>query len=255
MVISEKQARALQAKLESRFNHPVKVVLAMRYGTPSIQQGIQELKDFGATHLLVLPLYPQYSRTTTKSTFVAIESAMKKIAATPDIYSINNYHEEPDYIKAIANSIKAYWQQNEKSQQLLFSFHGLPQRYADNGDPYPEQCKHTAELIAERLGLNDDEWQLTFQSRFGPEPWLQPYTDKTLIELAESGMKSIDIISPGFSADCLETLEEIAIENRGIFLNAGGETYHYIPCLNDSPEHIEMMADLITRHYQTWIEK
>lgn len=255
MVISEKQALALQAKLEPRFNHPVKVVLAMRYGTPSIQQGVTELKDFGASHLLVLPLYPQYSRTTTKSTFVAIESAIKEVTAKPDIYSINNYHEEPDYIKTIANSIETYWQQNEKSQQLLFSFHGLPQRYADNGDPYPEQCKHTAELIAEQLKINDNEWRLTYQSRFGPEPWLQPYTDKTLIELAGSGMKSVDIITPGFSADCLETLEEIAIENRDIFLNAGGETYNYIPCLNDSPGHIEMMADLITRHYQTWIEK
>lgn len=255
MVISEKQACALQSKLEPRFNHPVKVVLAMRYGTPSIQQGVKALKDFGVTHLLVLPLYPQFSRTTTKSTFVAIESAINEIAATPDIISINNYHEEPDYIKAIANSVKAYWQQNEKSQQLLFSFHGLPQRYADKGDPYPVQCKHTAELVAERLELNDGEWQLTYQSRFGPEPWLQPYTDKTLIDLAGSEVESVDIITPGFSADCLETLEEVAIENRKVFLDAGGKSYNYIPCLNDSPGHIEMMADLITRSYQSWIEK
>lgn len=255
MVISEKQTRALEVKLQSRFNHPIKVVLAMRYGKPSIQQGMDELKDFGATQIIVLPLYPQFSRTTTKSTFAAIEDARGDWIPGPNIYSINNYHEEQDYIKLVASSIRAHWEQNSKGQRLLFSFHGLPQRYVDKGDPYQKQCQHTADLVASQLELNNDEWQLTFQSRFGPEPWLQPYTDKTLLELASNGVKSVDIITPGFPADCLETLEEIAIENRDVFLNAGGETYNYIPCLNESSEHIEMMADLITRNYQSWIEK
>ena len=227
----------------------------MRYGNPSIQQGINELKEFGATQLIVLPLYPQYSRTTTKSTFVAVESELEDSSLGSNIYSINNYHEEGDYINTVAESINAYWKKNGKSQHLLFSFHGLPQRYADNGDPYAEQCQRTAELIATKLELDGNEWRLTFQSRFGPDPWLQPYTDKTLIALAEEGTKSVDIITPGFPADCLETLEEIAIENRDIFLNAGGDTYNYIPCLNEDPNHIEMMANLITRHYQAWIEK
>ncbi|MCK4951749.1 MAG: ferrochelatase [Gammaproteobacteria bacterium] len=253
--ISKKQVRALQAKLAPRFNYPVRVVLAMRYGNPSIQQGINELKEFGATQLIVLPLYPQYSRTTTKSTFVAVESELEGSSLGSNIYSINNYHEEGDYINTVAESINAYWKKNGKSQHLLFSFHGLPQRYADNGDPYAEQCQRTAELIAAKLELDGNEWRLTFQSRFGPDPWLQPYTDKTLIALAEEGTKSVDIITPGFPADCLETLEEIAIENRDIFLNAGGDTYNYIPCLNEDPNHIEMMANLITRHYQAWIEK
>lgn len=255
LAISKNQVRSLQSKLEPRFNYPVKVALAMRYGSPSIQDGINELKEFGATQLIVLPLYPQYSRTTTKSTFVEIGSRLEGSPLKSNINSINNYHEEADYIKTTTESINTYWQQNGKSQHLLFSFHGLPQRYADNGDPYPEQCQRTAELVAEQLKLDSNEWQLTFQSRFGPEPWLQPYTDKTLIELAEKGIKSVDIITPGFAADCLETLEEIAIENRDFFLNAGGDTYNYIPCLNGDPGHIEMMANLITRHYQAWMEK
>lgn len=255
MVISENQARALRAKLQSRFNHPTKLVLAMRYGNPSIKQGMEELKDFGATQIVVLPLYPQFSRTSTKSTFVAIEKARGDWIPAPNIYSINNYHEEQDYITLIANSIRTHWEQHGKSEQLLLSFHGLPQSYVDKGDPYQKQCSHTANLIASQLALNSDEWQLTFQSRFGPDPWLQPYTDKTLIELANNGVKSVDIITPGFSVDCLETLEETAIENRSIFLKAGGETYNYIPCLNENPEHIEMMADLITRHYLSWVEK
>ena len=255
LAISKNQAQSLQTKLEPRFNYPVKVALAMRYGSPSIQDGINELKEFGATQLIVLPLYPQYSRTTTKSTFVEIESRLEGSPLKSNINSINNYYEETDYIKTMTESINAYWKKNGKSQRLIFSFHGLPQRYADNGDPYPEQCQRTAELVAEQLELDSNEWQLTFQSRFGPEPWLQPYTDKTLIELAEKGIKSVDIITPGFAADCLETLEEIAIENRDFFLNAGGDTYNYIPCLNEAPGHIEMMANLITRHYQAWIEK
>ena len=255
LAISKNQVRSLQTKLEPRFNYPVKVALAMRYGSPSIQDGINELKEFGATQLIVLPLYPQYSRTTTKSTFVEIESRLEGSPLKSNINSINNYHEEADYIKTMTESINAYWMKNGKSQHLIFSFHGLPQRYADNGDPYPEQCQHTAALVAEQLELDSNEWQLTFQSRFGPEPWLQPYTDKTLIKLAEKGIKSVDIITPGFAADCLETLEEIAIENKDLFLNAGGDTYNYIPCLNEAPGHIEMMANLITHHYQAWIEK
>ncbi len=224
----------------------------MRYGNPSIEAGLEKLRAANAKRILIFPLYPQYSAATTASTFDAVSDVLKKWRWIPEIRMINHYHDNPDYITALSNSIKAYWQTHTKPEKLLFSFHGLPKDYFLAGDPYHCECHKTARLVAEKLELPEDEWQLTFQSRFGPREWLQPYTDITLKELAANGTKSVQIICPGFSADCLETIEEIDMQNRDFFTEAGGEEFSYIPALNDSDEHIDVICKLIQTHYQGW---
>ncbi len=250
--ISLKQREAIQHQLEQKYKSPLKVELAMRYGNPSIKIGLEKLQKANATRILILPLYPQYSAATTASTFDAISDVLKKWRWIPEVRMINHYHDNPDYISALANSIKKYWQTHTKPEKLLFSFHGLPKDYFLAGDPYHCECHKTARLVAEKLALQEDEWQLTFQSRFGPREWLQPYTDITLKELAANGTKSVQIICPGFSADCLETIEEIDMQNRDFFTAAGGEEFSYIPALNDSDEHINVLCKLIQTHCQGW---
>ncbi len=254
LAISKRQAEALQDVLKTKFSGPVVVALGMRYGNPSIPAALQQLQAANVRRLLVLPLYPQYSASTTASTFDAVADVLKTWRWLPELRLINHYHDEPAYIDILAHSIRAAWETRGASERLLFSFHGLPKRFLLLGDPYYCECHKTARLIAERLNLSDDRWQLTFQSRFGREEWLQPYTDHTLRSWAKAGVKSVDVVCPGFSADCLETLEEIAMENRDIFLKAGGQSYHYIPALNERPEHIHMLADLIEKHSQAWPE-
>ncbi len=226
----------------------------MRYGNPSIKSGLEKLRDANANRVLIFPLYPQYSASTTASTLDAVSDVLKTWRLIPEIRMINHYHDNPDYINALANSISKYWETNSKPDKLLFSFHGLPKDYLLKGDPYHCECYKTARSVAEKLELNDDEWQLTFQSRFGPKEWLQPYTDITLKELGAKGTKHVQIICPGFSADCLETLEEIDIQNRTFFLEAGGEKFSYIPALNNDDEHIQALSNIIMLHSQGWEE-
>ncbi len=250
--ISIKQTNKIQSEISKHIDGPIKVELAMRYGNPSIEAGLEKLRAANAKRILIFPLYPQYSAATTASTFDAVSDVLKKWRWIPEIRMINHYHDNPDYITALSNSIKAYWQTHTKPEKLLFSFHGLPKDYFLAGDPYHCECHKTARLVAEKLELPEDEWQLTFQSRFGPREWLQPYTDITLKELAANGTKSVQIICPGFSADCLETIEEIDMQNRDFFTEAGGEEFSYIPALNDSDEHIDVICKLIQTHYQGW---
>jgi ferrochelatase len=235
--ISERQVALLKGKLP---NH--KIVLAMRYAQPSIKNALKQVKDF--KKLIVLPLYPQYSGTTTATTFDAIANEFKTYESIPDFKFIRDYHNNNNYITALKNSVQEFWQKQKQANILLMSFHGLPQKYIDDGDTYYAECVKTSELLASALGLNDNQWQLTFQSRMGKTPWIKPYTSEVLSSLATQN-KSVQVICPGFSVDCLETLEEIAIENKKIFLNAGGLSYQYIPCLNDSEEHIDFLAQLV----------
>jgi len=248
MVISRRQHAALQAALVQRPGPAPAVVLAMRYGRPSIPSGIAALREAGVKRVLVLPLYPQFSHTTTTSVMDAVVAAFRETGWRPDLRYVEQYYSHPAYILALAGSVRRLQSGIGMPDRLLMSFHGIPQDYVDAGDPYARQCEQTAKLLATALGLDPTRWVMTFQSRLGPKQWLQPYTDKTLKALAEEGVKNVQVICPGFSADCLETLEEVAMENRDIFLEAGGEVYDYIPCLNDHPSHIDLLVKLIDRH-------
>ncbi len=248
MRVSKHQAEALQQQLAERMNQPVKVALAMRYGNPSIAAGLDQLRQANANRLLVLPLYPQYSAATTASIFDAVTAELQNWRRIPELRFINRYQDHPAYIRALAESVRVAWEQREQPERLLISFHGIPQDYADGGDPYPEECRTTASLLATELGLADDRWAISFQSRMGRKEWIKPYTDKTLKAWGKEGVKSVHVICPGFAADCLETLEEIAVENRDYFLKAGGRSYHYIPALNESPRHIDVMSELVQHH-------
>ena len=248
------QTRAIQKKLEDRFRGHVIADMAMTYGKPSIKSGLEGLRKAGARRLLILPLYPQYSGTTTAAVFDQVTDVLQGWRWLPDLRMINQYHDHPKYIEALANSIKKQWASNKRGDLLLFSFHGIPQRYVNNGDPYFCHCQKTARLVAEKLELEKDEWKVVFQSRFGREPWLQPYCSVTLQELPASGIKNVDLICPGFSSDCLETLEEIKMENKDLFIEAGGETFNYIPCLNDSEDHMTALCEVLTAHMFGWPE-
>jgi ferrochelatase len=252
LVISKRQQEALQNSLDEKFGTPVSVELAMRYGNPSIPDGLQRLRDQGARRLLVLPLYPQYSATTTASIFDAVTAELRTWRWLPEVRFVNNYHDHPGYIEALADSVRAYQSEHGQPDRLLMSFHGIPQEYFLAGDPYSCECHKTARLLADALGVGDHQWQLSFQSRLGPKQWLQPYTDQTLKSMGSEGVGKVQVICPGFSVDCLETLEEIAMENREVFLEAGGKEYGYIPCLNDRPQHIAALTELVEGHIAGW---
>jgi len=254
LVISKKQHAALQTLLESQQGHPLKVALAMRYGKPGIAAGLEELREAGAKRVLVLPLYPQYSATTTAAIVDAVADELRHWRALPELRFINDYHHHPAYISALGGSVRRYWSVHGEPDKLLLSFHGIPQEYVDAGDPYAEQCYKTAELLIAALELPAERWQLSFQSRLGPKQWLQPYTDHTLEALAKEGVRNIHVVCPGFSVDCLETLEEVAMENRDIFLEAGGKQYGYIECLNDHASHIQLFSELISLHTRGWVD-
>ncbi|UJF20177.1 ferrochelatase [Vibrio sp. SS-MA-C1-2] len=240
MVYSRRQQSALAEQLDCP------VALAMTYGNPSIDNGINHLQQQGCEEIIVLPLYPQYSGTTTAAVFDRVAKAVKKTPHIPAFHFINDYYNHPAYIEALAQSIRDHWDKNGRSDYLLCSYHGIPQRLADAGDPYPLQCEETTRLLAKALDLNDDQIGHSYQSRFGREPWLMPYTDKTLEQLPKNGVKSLDIITPAFSADCLETLEEIAEQCRDSYLEAGGVSFNYIPCLNDNTVHIEALKVILS---------
>ncbi len=249
-----KQTAAIQQMAPDYFKDTPHVQLAMRYGNPSVASALDELRKANVRRLLVLPLYPQYSGSTVASVFDEVTDQLKKARWIPEMRFINQYFDDPHYIEALAESVKESWQANGQAQRLVMSFHGIPQRYRASGDPYFCQCQATARLLAENLSLTSDQYQVVFQSRFGREPWLQPYCDKTLEVLPSQGIKSVDLICPGFSADCLETIEEINVENREIFMEGGGEKFHYIEALNDRETHIHSLCALLQRHAMGWPE-
>lgn len=254
LVISKKQQQALQVKLSELCSGPVKVELAMRYGNPSIATALENLKAQGARRIVLFPLYPQYSATTTASTFDAVAKFFTKQRWVPELRVINNYGADTGYIDACVQQIENHWHKHERKQKLIFSFHGLPKRNLMQGDPYHCECHETARLITEKLNLKKEDWQLTFQSRFGKAEWLQPYMIKRMEELPAEGVKSVDVFCPGFSADCLETLEEISMQNCEVFMQAGGEAFSYIPALNSEAVHIEALANIVIQHTQGWPE-
>ncbi|SIS61487.1 ferrochelatase [Neptunomonas antarctica] len=249
MDITQRQATALQQKLDAEFGQDtIPVVVAMRYGNPSIKGALEQLTQMNVRNIIVLPLYPQYCAVTTGSTFDAVSQALREYRWVPGLKFINGYHQHAGYINALCQSVKEYIDQHGMPDRLLFSYHGTPKRYLEQGDPYYCFCLQTTRLVVEQLGWQGDDADkviTSFQSRFGKAVWLQPYTDVTLKSLPEKGVKHVAVICPGFSADCLETLEEIEEENKEYFIQAGGEKYHYIPCLNDNPAHIDLMAALI----------
>lgn len=243
MVFSRRQQRALAARLAD-----VPVALGMSYGSPSLESAVEELMAQDVEHIVVLPLYPQYSCSTVGAVWDELGRILAKKRQIPGITFIRDYADEQAYITALANSVRASFALHGEPDLLLLSYHGIPQRYADEGDSYPQRCRDTTRELVSALELPPEKVMMTFQSRFGREPWLTPYTDETMKMLGEKGVKHIQVMSPGFAADCLETLEEIAVQNREFFLEAGGEKYEYIPALNDSPDHIEMMVSLTEKY-------
>lgn len=250
-VWTEKQAKLLQGYLGER-GHQVAVRYAMRYGNPSIPSILNELKKGGVKNILVLPLYPQYSGPTTASVCDAVYQWGQKTRHLPEFRFVNRYHDDDGYIAALAKRIQDHWKQEGRAEKLVLSFHGVPERTLMLGDPYHCECLKTARLLGEKLGLGKDDMVVTFQSRFGKAKWLQPYTEPTLIALAEQGVKRVDVACPGFTSDCLETLEEIGMEAREAFLHAGGKTFHYIPCLNDQHEWVAALTHIAMKHLQGW---
>jgi protoporphyrin/coproporphyrin ferrochelatase len=246
-----RQATLLRGYLGER-GHQLTVRYAMRYGNPSIPAVLDELKTLGMTRVLIVPAYPQYSGTTTASVFDAVATWGQNIRNLPEIRFINRYHDDAGYIEALAKRVQHHWMHNGQADKLVMSFHGVPERTLQLGDPYHCECHKTARLLAEKLGLAKDRYQVTFQSRFGKAKWLEPYTEPTLVQLAQNGTHSVDLVCPGFTSDCLETLEEINMEAREAFLHAGGKTFSYIECVNDSPDWIRALADLTEQHLQGW---
>ena len=243
-IYTERQAQLLRGYLGQKLGKPVPVVPAMRYGNPSIKAAIAELKERGCDRLLVIPMYPQYAGSTTGSTEDALEKALRRWKPAPAVKVIKDFHAHAAYAKAIAKNVNEYWLKTGRPDRLLMSFHGIPKAVVAAGDPYEKQCRESARLIATELGWNDARTLVTFQSRFGAAEWLQPYTDATLKSLGKDGVGRVDVICPGFAADCLETLEEIAIENRHVFMKAGGKEFHYIPTTNDTPAWMTLLSIL-----------
>lgn len=250
-VWSEKQAKLLQGWL-GYHGHAVQVRAAMRYGQPAIAHTIAQLHAQGFKRILVLPAYPQYSSTTTASVFDSIFAWGKHCRNLPELRFAKSYHSHPAYIQALAKTIQHHWLQHGRSRKLLISFHGTPERTREKGDPYANQCHTTAHLLAQALGLERQQYLLTFQSRFGHAKWLQPCTTATLQQLARKGIDSVDVICPGFVCDCLETLEEISQQAQQTFIAAGGKTFHYIPCLNDNPDWIAALGHISQQHLAGW---
>ncbi len=251
LVISKKQASKLKSKLSET---GIKLELAMRYGNPSIAAGISKLLESRISKLLVLPMYPQYCASTTATCFDEVSLQLRNLRWLPEIRFICDYHDRKGYILSLAASVKESWEEYGRGQRLVVSYHGIPKSFVDRGDPYLQHCTTTTQKLKQELNLSDQQIMMVFQSRMGAEEWLKPYCINTLQELPTQGITDIDIISPAFSADCLETLEELEMENRTAFMDAGGKRYQYIPALNDRDDHIEMLKQLVEDHTQGWIE-
>jgi ferrochelatase len=256
---TERQAMMLRGYLGDRAPLPLrtgvlpKVEFAMRYGKPSIADTLARLKSEGCDRILVLPLYPQYAASTTAAVFDEVAAFLRRTRNVPEIRMVKHYHAHPAYIDALASGVRKFWQQSSRPDKLLMSFHGLPRRTIALGDPYHDECHETARLLAAALNLSDDRWQISFQSRFGRAQWLQPYTAATLSEFGHRGMHRVDVICPGFTSDCLETLEEIGIEGKKTFLSAGGKEFNLLPCLNEHDEWIHALADIVGEHLGGWL--
>lgn len=241
-------------RLCNRLSGNVHVTLGMSYGQPSIQTALDELHGANVRRIVVLPLYPQYSGTTTASVFDAVTAELSRRRWVPELRFINHYHDAPGYIAAVASSIRDYWEHNGRGTKLMFSFHGVPQQTLLDGDPYHCQCQKTARLVAQALELDDDEWIISFQSRVGRAEWLRPYTDETIQQLGQQKLDRLDVVCPGFAADCLETLEEIALQNGELFVESGGGQLNYIPALNARDDHVAFLCRLIEKHVAGWPE-
>ena len=246
MLYSQEQVKAVKQRLAEKYGD-IPVVLGMRYGNPSMASAIKQLTDQNVRDIIVLPLYPQYAGATTGSTFDAIAKTFTQLRWVPELQFINGYHKSEGYIQALCTTIKRHINEHGQPDKLVFSYHGTPERYLKNGDPYHCFCHQTTRLVREKMGLEENQVMTTFQSRFGREPWLQPYTDETLEQLPEDGVKHVAIICPGFSSDCLETIEEINMEARESFIESGGEHFHYIPCLNDDTAHIDALVSILEK--------
>ena len=251
LVMLEKQKKGIIRILKNK-KIKIKIEIGMRYGNPNIKLGLEKLRKQKCRRILILPLYPQYCAATTGSTFDKVTEVLRKWRWIPEVRFINNYFEEPLYINCLIKSIKDNWKKFGRLQKLIFSYHGVPKKYLLKGDPYYCFCQKTTRLVAEKMKLKEKEYMTTFQSRFGTAEWLQPYTDKTLERLPSKDITEIYIISPGFSSDCLETLEELEVQNKEIFISSGGEKFNYIKCLNDDPKHLNMLALLILNHMKGW---
>lgn len=256
LIWTQKQAELLQARLIQQYGpeRAPLVKFAMRYGDHSIGQALSELQTQGVDKVLLLPAYPQYSATTTASVFDAAFDWFKNCRNTPSLRTVKHYHDHPSYIQALAQKIKQHWQSNGQAEMLVMSFHGVPERTLTLGDPYHCECYKTARLLREALGLEKDKVLVTFQSRLGRAKWLEPYTEPSLIDVAKKGVKKVDIVCPGFTSDCLETLEEIAMEVQHAFLSHGGEQFNYISCLNDDAKWIDAMTEIAAEHLVGWTE-
>lgn len=252
--IAFEQTKLLQQRFDAQKDDPllagfdIEVYPAMSYGKPALHDVLTQLRNDNVEQIVIFPLYPQYSATTTGAVFDIVARWGMKERNLPAFSFIKDYFSHPLYIKALAESIRTFQATHGKPEKLLMSFHGIPQPYADKGDPYAERCRSTARLLAKELGLNDDAWLCSFQSRFGKQEWVKPYTDATLTEWGKQGVKSVQVVSPAFSADCLETLEELAVENRDIFQSHGGGEYHYIPALNSDNLHLDLIWEMVLPH-------
>jgi len=253
LTITHRQAAGLAERLQRRAGRPVPVAVGMRYGRPSIATALRELRSAGCDRIVVLPAYPQYAAATTGSTFDAVATEIVTWRAVPELRFVRSYAEHPGYIAALAASVREVWAADGEASRLVMSFHGIPRRYAVNGDPYPRECSRTAVLLAEALGLEPRRWKMVFQSRFGREPWLKPYADETLEQMGREGAHGVDVMCPGFAADCLETIEEMAATNREAFEEAGGTGYRYIAALNDRTDHLKALSDIVVDQMGGWL--
>lgn len=254
MAFSSELTDKLDNEITRRIPGNSSVVLAMRYGKPSIQQGLEQLQLQGAERILVLPLYPQYSGATVGTVADAVFANLSQWRWVPELRMMGAYHDDPHYIHAIAESIRLHWAEKEQGDKLFISFHGMPKATLLAGDPYFCHCHKTARLVAAELNLHEDQWEMAFQSRFGMAEWLQPYAAERFLQLPLEGVKHLTVVCPGFAVDCLETLDEIAMEGRESFLNAGGEQFEYVPALNASSQHVSLMTDRLIRHASGWPE-
>lgn len=253
LVHTAKQAKLLEGYLREHVHTPYVVEYAMRYGTPAIDEAMARLRRQHCDRLLVLPLYPQYAASSSATALDAVFSVLQKTRNMPAVRTVKHFHDDERYIAALRDQVRAHWTRHGRPSVLVMSFHGVPRYTLDKGDPYHCECMKTGRLLAEQLGLEKDQYRVTFQSRFGRAEWLKPYTAPTLTELGKARTRRVDVICPGFVSDCLETLEEIALEGKSAFLNAGGQEFHYIPCLNEQDAWMHALTGIVVDHLGTWV--
>jgi len=242
----------LTSTLAQNMLAPLSIELGMLYSQPSVSEALGRLRESGAQRILVLPMFPQYCGATTGAVYDQVNAELRRWRWLPELRFVAEYHDDPGYIEALRASVAQHWETNGQTRHLLMSFHGIPERSFHQGDPYFCKCQKTARLLADELLLRDAQWSVSFQSRFGPAGWLRPYTSSVLAEMPGRGIREVTVVCPGFAVDCLETLEEIDMENREIFMRAGGQQYQYVPALNVRTEHARFLSELIARHCQGW---